>query len=326
MSKFQQILDSFSVRETLNPKIWESPGDPQKATMIPKVHKGLMRIAQEFIDYLKTADKFIDGVIKDIPESYMVGIRKKIAALIPGIAADLNILISPDNFGYCAIRVNKSTSEPFLRKPFNLHQDPKISPGGALNWHLDHFSYYLLKDHTNWLICYLPILKPHKELTNLAIIPTNIVKLHDPYLHKKITGRGAMRFRCAEADTLDWFTSRFPDQQIQVGDWFAIDDYDDSSMGFKLQMDLEAHKLVPELEPFDLLIMRADVIHRTNDAESDRISVRCDSIPLNSANLGTWRGLIWLTLQYPFMGAKRKYNLEKWLKREWQMRLRISSS
>ena len=283
-------------------------------------------VSQELIDYLKVADKFVDGVITDIPAPYMAGIRKKFATFIPSVANDLNIFISPDNFGYCAIRVNKSTSEPFLRKPFNLHQDPKIAPGGVLNWHLDHFSYYLLGDHSNWLICYMPILKPHRELTNLAIIPTNIVKLHDPYLYKKIAGRGAMRFRCAETDTLEWFTARFPGQQIKVGDWFAIDDYDDSSMGFKLQMDLETHKLVPELEQFDLLIMRADVIHRTNDAESDRISVRCDAMPLNSANLGNWRGLILFTLQYPFMGAKRKYNLKKWLKREWLSRLKISAA
>jgi hypothetical protein len=283
-------------------------------------------VSQEFIDYLKAADKFVDGVITDIPAQYMAAIRKKIAEIIPSIANDLNIFISPDKFSYCAIRVNKSTSAPILRKPFNLHQDPKIAPGGVLNWHLDHFSYYLLSDHTNWLICYIPILKTHKEFTNLAIVPSNAVELHDPNLHQKIVGRGAMRFRCAEADTLEWFIARFPDQQIQIGDWFAIDDYDDSSPGFKLQMDLEAHKLVPELEPFDLLIMRADVIHRTNDAKNDRISVRCDSTPLNSANLGTWRGLIWLTLQYPFMGAKRKYNLKKWLMHEWQMRLRSFST
>lgn len=62
MSKFQQILDSFSVRETLNPKIWESPDDPQKATMIPKVHKGLMRIAQEFIDYLGD-EVFVEDIV-----------------------------------------------------------------------------------------------------------------------------------------------------------------------------------------------------------------------------------------------------------------------
>jgi hypothetical protein len=165
-------------------------------------------------------------------------------------------------------------------------------------------------------------LKPHKKLANLAIVPRDVVELQDPNLHQKITGRGAMRFRCVEVDTFEWFQARFPEFAIQVGDWFAIDDYDDSSMGFKLQMDLEAHKVVPELEPFDLLIMQADLIHRTNDAESDRISVRCDTIPVKSAYLGTWIGLIFLTSQYPFMGSKRKYNLKKWIAREWRLRLR----
>ena len=62
MSKFQQILDSFSVRDTLNPKIWESPDDPQKATMLPKVHKGLMRISEEFIEYLGD-EVFVEDIV-----------------------------------------------------------------------------------------------------------------------------------------------------------------------------------------------------------------------------------------------------------------------
>ena len=56
MSKYQKILDSFSVKETLNPKVWENSEDPKKATMIPKVRKALMRIAEEFICLLYTSD------------------------------------------------------------------------------------------------------------------------------------------------------------------------------------------------------------------------------------------------------------------------------
>ena len=37
-------------------------------------------VSQEFIDCLKTADKFVDGVITDIPAPYMASIRKKITA------------------------------------------------------------------------------------------------------------------------------------------------------------------------------------------------------------------------------------------------------
>jgi predicted nucleotidyltransferase len=61
MSNSQKILDSFSVKETLNPKVWENSEDPKKATMIPKVRKALMRIAEEFIDDLGE-DIFVEEI------------------------------------------------------------------------------------------------------------------------------------------------------------------------------------------------------------------------------------------------------------------------
>jgi len=62
MSKFQQILNSFSIKETLNPKVWENPDNPKKATMVPKVRKALERIAEEFVDYLGE-DVFVEDII-----------------------------------------------------------------------------------------------------------------------------------------------------------------------------------------------------------------------------------------------------------------------
>ena len=62
MNKFQQILNSFSIKKTLNPKIWENPEDPNKSTMVPKVRKALERIADEFIEYLGD-EVFVDDVV-----------------------------------------------------------------------------------------------------------------------------------------------------------------------------------------------------------------------------------------------------------------------
>jgi hypothetical protein len=62
MSKFQQILNSFSIKETLNPKVWENPDNPKKATMVPKVRKALERISKEFIDYLGD-NVFVEDVV-----------------------------------------------------------------------------------------------------------------------------------------------------------------------------------------------------------------------------------------------------------------------
>ena len=53
MSNFQKILDSFNLKDTLNPKIWDNPEDPKKAKMKPKVKQALMKIENEFIDYYR---------------------------------------------------------------------------------------------------------------------------------------------------------------------------------------------------------------------------------------------------------------------------------
>ena len=62
MSVTKKIIDSFSIRDSLNPKVWENPKDPNKATMVPKVREALLRIAEEFIDYLGE-DIFVDDIV-----------------------------------------------------------------------------------------------------------------------------------------------------------------------------------------------------------------------------------------------------------------------
>ena len=62
MNNFQKILNSFSVQETLNPKIWENPDNPQKSKMIPKVKNALMRIAEAFIEYLGE-EVFVEDIV-----------------------------------------------------------------------------------------------------------------------------------------------------------------------------------------------------------------------------------------------------------------------
>ena len=62
MSNYKKILDSFSIKDTLNPKVWENPEDPNGATMVVKVRKALMRIAEEFIDYLGE-DVFVEDIV-----------------------------------------------------------------------------------------------------------------------------------------------------------------------------------------------------------------------------------------------------------------------
>lgn len=61
MSNTQKILDSFYVKETLNPKVWEDFESIENTTMKPKVRKALMRIAEEFIEDLGD-DVFVEDI------------------------------------------------------------------------------------------------------------------------------------------------------------------------------------------------------------------------------------------------------------------------
>jgi hypothetical protein len=108
-----------------------------------------------------------------------------------------------------------------------------------------------------------------------------------------------------------------------VGQWYAIDDYYPSP-GWRLSIDLEKAKIVPQLHEGDLLIMRADVIHRTENAKTDRISIRCDAIPLNSMRFNPWVRLILMILMLPFDYPKVRYNKKIWLRVEITNRLKFA--
>lgn len=62
MGNFDKIIDSFSIKETLNPKVWENPNEPDSAKMVPKVRKALMKISEKFIDFLGE-DIFVEDVV-----------------------------------------------------------------------------------------------------------------------------------------------------------------------------------------------------------------------------------------------------------------------
>ena len=47
------IIKSFIVKDTLNPKVWDSPNDVKKAKMKPKIKKGLLDIEIIYISETK---------------------------------------------------------------------------------------------------------------------------------------------------------------------------------------------------------------------------------------------------------------------------------
>ena len=268
---------------------------------------------KNFLEYLKKKEKFVDGVVHGIDKKFYEKINFKIANLASNLASK-DLEISNKKFCYFSIKIKKTKSKKSkLIKPFNIYKDPKVLPGGILNWHIDHYTYFFHKDHKNYLICYLPILKPSKDYANVALIPYNVLKKKDINTFKKIKYRGAVRFRKVERDTKPWFDLRFR-KNTKIGNWYALDDYLDNEDGWKLNLDLEKNKIVPKLNLYDLLIMRADVIHKTNDAVTNRIAIRCDILPNQARYEQSFLGFLNICIRYFFETEKAKYNLKRYIK------------
>lgn len=270
-------------------------------------------ISSSFLFHLKKKRKFVDGVIHGINTKYYSSVNEKVKKIAKNLN-NKNLNISDKNFCYACIRIKKHNREkPKLIKPFNINKDPKILPGGVLNWHIDHFTYFFHNDHKNYLICYIPILKSDPKKSNVAIVPYDVLKRKDINTYKRIKDRGAVRFRKVEKDTQHWFDMRF-NLKTKINNWYAIDDYTDGSPGWKLNTDLEKIKIVPKLKLYDLLIMKADVIHKTNDAKIDRIAIRCDILPKDSFYEQSLIGFFVICLKYFFQTKKSKYNLKRYIK------------
>jgi len=268
---------------------------------------------KNFLNYLKKKNKFVDGVIHGIDNKFYNNINDKVGQLASNLA-NKNFEISNKKFCYFSIKIKKSKDQKAkLIKPFNIFKDPKVLPGGILNWHIDHYTYYFHKDHKNYLICYLPILKPSKQYSNVALIPYEVLKKKDPKTFNKIKHRGAVRFRKVEKDTKPWFDLRFK-KNTKVGNWYALDDYLDNVDGWKMNLDLEKNKVVPKLNLYDLLVMKADVIHKTNDAITNRIAIRCDILPKNARYEQSFAGFLNICFKYFFETNKAKYNLKRYIK------------
>lgn len=120
-------------------------------------------------------------------------------------------------------------------------------------WHQDHESFYIVQNHFDYLNFYMPIVKPDPTKSNVSIVPFDVLKRESPKAHDFLVGNGAGHF-------------------VPVaGRWLATND---ERGGVRvINADLEALAVTPELEVGDLLLMRGDIVHRTQDADTSRVAL-----------------------------------------------------
>jgi ectoine hydroxylase-related dioxygenase (phytanoyl-CoA dioxygenase family) len=122
------------------------------------------------------------------------------------------------------------------------------------DYHQDHEPYYLCQDSYNSLNFWIPMVKPYPKTSGLLVVPHS--RLPED-LKKILIGTGARTFIRENNKTIIFDNS--------TGDRYEVD------------FDLDKHSIVPEVEAGDLILLRVDVIHKTQDTTERRIamSVRC---------------------------------------------------
>jgi hypothetical protein len=125
---------------------------------------------------------------------------------------------------------------------------------GWQNWHQDTISYYLGQDNYQYVNTYIAVTKPDASRTNVRMAPFDAMEAWmSPELRERVRGGGARRALRAQEHT-----------------WLL----DDQEGGCdRLDGDLATLAVTPSLAEGDLLLMRGDVFHTTQDVDTDRLAV-----------------------------------------------------
>lgn len=175
-----------------------------------------------------------------------------------------------DNKNYpisaCSDKVVKTLSPKFkffaltVARHTNINTDCIVSSGYFstekinFTWHQDHEPYYKWQDSYNGLNFWIPIIKPNNTQSGLDVISFNSFKQADAKtVNDRLIGKGANSFIPQGSSTL------------------VIDQ--NSGNNFKLNTNIDDIKVSPVMGVGDLLLMRQDVIHRTQDTNDVRVSL-----------------------------------------------------
>lgn len=120
-------------------------------------------------------------------------------------------------------------------------------------WHQDHESFYVFQDHYHYLNFYIPFIKPDASRSNICVVPFDTLRSRDGEHFSRLVGFGAKKFTVEGNTTL-------------VSD-------DERGQEYLLPFSLEELQVVPELGEGDLLLMRGDIVHRTQDSDTRRVAI-----------------------------------------------------
>lgn len=127
-------------------------------------------------------------------------------------------------------------------------------------WHQDHEPYYQYQDNYNLLNAWIPLIKPQLQVSGLKFIPCDKLKEKCPNIYEeRFLGKGAKKVS--------------PDK---VTNTTIIHD-DSKGDIFVLPFNIEDIEDIPKVGVGDLILIRCDTLHSSQDNTDHRVSfsVRC---------------------------------------------------
>jgi len=146
--------------------------------------------------------------------------------------------------------VNASTD---IRVDCNLGAYYFATTRGVFPWHQDYESYFTSQNHYDYLNLFIPVMKPRPDKSNLCVVPFDALKRESPKTYQRVLGKGAT------------MAYDLPDRQILF--------QADSGAAHVTRVPLDRLAFTPQLEAGDLLILRGDIFHRTEDGDTERVAL-----------------------------------------------------
>lgn len=136
-------------------------------------------------------------------------------------------------------------------------------------WHQDHESFYTLQQHKNYLNFYVLLAKEDPIMSGLSVVPMDKLEQLVPEYMDKIVNQGASAF--------------YPDGNT------TLVRSDETGETFTLPVNIDSIAEHPVVTAKDLLLIRGDIIHKTQDNKKGRtaVSIRCtqSSAPISKEKL-----------------------------------------
>jgi len=151
-------------------------------------------------------------------------------------------------------RIEKETDLPYIDRYFNSAYFA-TQLGINFPWHSDHEDFYMFQNHFNSLNFYMPIVKPNPTQSNLSIVPFDKLYEISPELSERVVDGGAKEL--------------IPDEKNNQT--FLRDDYYGGD-AIPFNFNINDIGITPYLEAGDLLLLRGDILHHTQDNNTDRVA------------------------------------------------------